>query len=86
MTQMLMQEHEAIRTLGSQLRSLAEGALKNGFDPSTWADFRNAAMDLTQSVTFHIQKEEMGLVGRLSFFVDPETDGQLAMRYAEYAG
>ena len=86
MTQMLMQEHEAIRTLGSQLRSLAEGALQNGFDGAAWTDFRNAAMDLTQSVTFHIQKEEMGLVGRLSFFVDPETDGQLAMRYAEYAG
>ncbi len=86
MTQMLIHEHEAIRTLGSQLRLLAEGALQSGFDESTWAAFRNAAMDLTASVMFHIQKEEMGLVSRLSFFIDSETDGQLAMQYAEYAG
>ncbi len=85
MTQMLIQEHEAIRTLGSQLRLLAEGALENGFDESTWSDFRNAAMDLTASVMFHIQKEEMGLVGRLSFFIDPETDAELSRRHAEYA-
>lgn len=84
MTQMLMQEHEAIRTLGSHLRVLAEGALESAFDETSWADFRNAAMDLTQSVTFHIQKEEMGLVGRLGFFLDPETDRQLALKYAEY--
>ena len=85
MTQMLMQEHEAIRTLGSRVRTLAEGALKDGFDGASWADFRNAAMDLAGSVMFHIQKEEMGLVGRLGFFIDPSTDTRLAQQYAEYA-
>ena len=86
MTQMLIQEHEAIRTLGSKLRLLAEGALESGFDEASWSAFRNAAMDLTASVMFHIQKEEMGLVSRLSFFIDPETDAELSMRHVEYAG
>jgi iron-sulfur cluster repair protein YtfE (RIC family) len=85
MTRMLIQEHEVIRTLGSQLRMLAEAALANGFDEATWSDFRTAAMDLAASVTFHIQKEEMGLIGRLSFFVDPGTDHRLAQQHAEYA-
>jgi hemerythrin-like domain-containing protein len=85
MTRMLMQEHEAIRTLGSRVRVLATGALDNGFDGASWAEFRDAAMDLGGSVMFHIQKEEMGVVGRLSFFVDPATDSRLAQQYAEYA-
>jgi hemerythrin-like domain-containing protein len=85
MTRMLIQEHEVIRTLGSQLRYLAEAALANGFDEAAWSDFRNTAMDLAASVTFHIQKEEMGLIGRLGYFVDPATDHRLAQRHAEYA-
>ncbi len=86
MTRMLKHEHEAIRAFGSRVRHLAEVALGDGFDTAAWTDFRAAAMDLVQSTTFHIQKEEMGLVGRLGFFVDADTDRQLTQRYLGSVG
>jgi len=84
MTRLLIQEHEGIRPLAETLRSLSATALENGCDDDTWRKFRYAAMDLVHAVMFHIQKEEMGLIQKLGFFIDRDTDKALSARYAEY--
>lgn len=82
-TRLLIQEHEGIRPLAETLRSISARVLENGCDDGTWRDFRYAATDLLHAVMFHIQKEEMGLIQKLGFFTDRDTDATLSARYAE---
>ncbi len=84
MTRLLIQEHAGIRPLAETLRTLSATVLENGCDDDTWRKFRYAAMDLVHAVMFHIQKEEMGLIQKLGFFTDRDTDKSLSARYAEY--
>lgn len=84
MTQMLTDEHNAIRPLADRLGTIARDALSRGFDASTWDEFLELARELVEREMFHIQKEEMGLVHGLSHVLDPETDRDLSMKYAEF--
>lgn len=81
MTAMLIREHKAIRPLAERVRALAARSLDEDLDASSWGEFRDAAMDLIQSVLFHIQKEEMGLLKQMPFLIDPDVDRALAGRY-----
>lgn len=84
MVQMLTYEHKAIRPIAQRLRELAAGALEPGFGAGEWDEFRTLARELIEREMFHIQKEEIGLVQGLSHVLDPEADGELSLRYAEY--
>lgn len=84
MVTLLTHEHQLIKPLGGGLAILAREALANGFDPTTWGEFRTQVIELMERESFHIQKEEMGLIRALGFFLDPETDRQLAERYADF--
>jgi len=86
MTEMLMQKHELIRPLAARIKELAVLALDGGLDDSTWGEFKTLGMELVEREMFHIQKEEMGLVQGLSYFLDPDTDRELSLRYAEVRG
>jgi len=86
MTEMLMQEHELIRPLAARIKELALQALDGGLDDTAWGDFKTLGMELVEREMFHIQKEEMGLVQGLSYFLDPDTDRELSLRYAEVRG
>lgn len=86
MTEMLMQEHALIRPLAARLKELALRALDGGLDAIAWGDFKTLGMELVEREMFHIQKEEMGLVQGLGYFLDPETDRELSLRYAEIRG
>lgn len=81
-----MQEHELIRPLAARIKELAVLALDGGLDDSTWGEFKTLGMELVEREMFHIQKEEMGLVQGLSYFLDPDTDRELSLRYAEVRG
>ena len=85
MTEMLIQEHNAIRPLAERLRLIAARALQDAFDKATWREFRETGMDLVPSVIFHIQKEEMGVIRGLDVLLDPATDKELAEPYAGLA-
>lgn len=80
-TAMLRGEHEVIRGLGQELRDLTERGLRSSFHPEGWTSFRELAADLIHIETFHIQKEEMGIISRLPLLVDAETGARLAERY-----
>jgi hemerythrin-like domain-containing protein len=84
--EMLIHEHEVIRPIADTLIAGATAALADGFDLQSWGEFRLGVIDLMERESFHIQKEEMGLVRSLAYFLEPEADGALALRYAEYAG
>ena len=80
---MLTQEHTAIKPIASRLEAIASHALTHGFNEATWAEFRLQVIELMERESFHIQKEEMGLVRGLLHFLEPEQDLDLARQYDE---
>ena len=84
---MLTEEHEIIRPLARELAQEAATALAGaGFLPQSWQEFHDRASELCERETFHIQKEEMGLIGALRFLLDADTDTRLAELYVAEAG
>lgn len=83
-TQALIQEHDAVRTLAAAFRDVAERARCETLDAEAWGEFRYAAMDLVPSVLFHIQKEEMTVIRQLRVLLPAEVDRDLAERHAGF--
>lgn len=83
MANLLTHEHAAIKPLARRLEALADAALTDGFTAATWGEFRVQVIELMEREAFHIQKEEMGMVRALGYFLDPERDRELARRYDE---
>ncbi len=81
--QHLRGEHQAMLPLGVAVAQMAREAIENGFDEQTWPPFRNTAGELIERMFAHIQKEEMALLPALEDLLDPETDMELATRYAD---
>jgi hemerythrin-like domain-containing protein len=81
MADMLTREHAAIKPIAIRLKAVAAHALKHGFNALTWGEFRTSVIDLMDREAFHIQKEEMGLVRVLAYFLDDAQDAALAKRY-----
>lgn len=79
MVDMLTAEHAAIRPLAEEVRAAIDRALAAGaFDPAEWPGFESAARELIDRETFHIQKEEMGLLGALAQVLEADIDRRLA--------
>jgi hemerythrin-like domain-containing protein len=83
MTSFLAQEHAMIRPVAQELGTLARAALKDGFTPDSWKQFHSLGLEMVEREIFHIQKEEMGLLSAIAALLDPMTDGELAMKFAE---
>ncbi len=81
MADMLTGEHAAIKPLANRLKAIAAHALRHGFNALTWGEFRTSVIDLMDREAFHIQKEEMGMVRVLAYFLDDAQDAALAERY-----
>lgn len=78
----LREEHAVLLPLGKQVSDLAKSALENGFSDTQWATFRPLAGELIERMLSHIQKEEMALLPMLEDLLDPETDMELSVNYA----
>ena len=85
MTDMLIHEHDGVRAMADDLRALAVAALDRGFDAAGWRAFRDLAADFAASVTFHIQKEEMGVVRQVGMVLGAEANRELGKVYAGFA-
>jgi len=79
----LRDEHAAILPLGKEVAQRAARALKDGFSPTEWGDFRTITGELIERMFAHIQKEEMALLPMLEELLDSETDMKLATSYGE---
>ena len=83
-TNMLFDEHEAIRSLVSSLRPLTADALAAGFKQDKWTIFFSLLADLASLIIFHIQKEEMGVISRLPMLLGPEGCEEMAAAYTAF--
>lgn len=82
MVDMLEGEHEIIRPLAARVRALCLSAVAEGrFDPQSWEMLTALGDELVERETFHIQKEEMGLLGALSQVLSADEDRALAARH-----
>jgi hemerythrin-like domain-containing protein len=81
MAGLLIDEHETLREVAAELLPLAR-ALQAG-DAGADAGFRRVALELVERMVAHIQKETMGLLPMLDDLLDEQTDGELALAYAQ---
>ncbi len=84
MVDVLIVEHEAVRVIAGPLRDAAEAALRAGFTSDGWRAFREGVFDLVASVSFHIQKEELGVIRQLATVLGAEADRELGALYASF--
>lgn len=82
MVDMLTGEHEDIRPLAQAVREGCQQMLGGVLADAEWRVFRETARDLIERETFHIQKEEMGLLAALAQILDADADAALAERHA----
>ena len=82
MAELLVQEHEAIREVASELLPLAQSAATGPLDDAQWADLKRLSMEMVERQVAHIQKETMALLPMLEDLLDEETDRELAFSYA----
>ncbi len=85
MVDMLQAEHESIRPLAQAVRAaiavfLDQGTISDG----SWGTFRKAARDLIEQETFHVQKEEMGLLAALAQIFEAAEDASIAGHHPKH--
>ena len=73
--ELLSEEHEAIRAAGRRFIALVK---ENPAD----ATLKALALELAERLVSHVQKEEMSMLPALDDLLDDETDGALALQYA----
>lgn len=87
MVDMLSAEHEDIRALAQDIRAMISGFLEEPtITPDRWTTFRTTARDLIDMETFHIQKEEMGLLAALPQVLSAQDDATIAVRHTKHSG
>jgi hemerythrin-like domain-containing protein len=84
MVEVLVMEHDSVRAIVVPLRASAEAALADGFTKATWSTFRDGVFDLINSVSFHIQKEELGVIRQLATVLGVDADRDLGRLYATF--
>lgn len=77
----LTDEHGVMRPLGMRVAELARTAAAQGFDATTWDEFRHLGQQYSQGMLGHVQKEEMALLPLIEEMMDAETESRL---YEEY--
>lgn len=85
MVEMLQAEHEDIRALAQDLRALIGAFLDDApVSVDHWTQFRTTARDLIDMETFHIQKEEMGLLAALPQVLNDADDAAVAAAHPKH--
>lgn len=82
MTELLGDEHAAIREVAAELLPLAHAARAGTLGDAGWPELRRGTLEFVERQVAHIQKETMGLLPLLDDLLDDETDRELAFAYA----
>lgn len=77
---LLLEEHETIRSVAADLLPLARTAAT--LDDAGWSDLRRHALEMAERLRAHIDKETMALLPTLDDLLDEDTDRELAFAYA----
>ena len=78
---LLVEQHDQIRPVGTRLAVLARDALGNGFSSASWAEFSALADEYVDRLGTHAQLEEATMVPLLDDILEPEQDNELAETY-----
>jgi iron-sulfur cluster repair protein YtfE (RIC family) len=84
MVDVLVMEHDAVRAIALPLRAAADAALAGAFTAESWQPFRDGLFDLVNSVSFHIQKEELGVIRQLRTVLGADAERELGTLYAGF--
>jgi len=86
MADLLTSDHDIIRPLARRLCELNRTAVEAGsFSDDAWTEFRDLGRELIDRQTFHVQKEEMGMLTVLTQVLNDEQDVSLSGLYMESA-
>lgn len=82
MVELLAEEHVTLRAAWPVIADVCQKSIDGQASPEEWRKFRDVAGDFAQTLTGHIHKEEMGLLGALETMLDDAVDQDAAMTYA----
>jgi len=80
---LMCEEHDAIRDVVSELLPLVRDLAGGRIDEESWDRLRMVTLELVERQVSHIQKETMAVLPMLEDVLDPDSDAELALGYAE---
>ncbi|MDP3084852.1 MAG: hemerythrin domain-containing protein [Rubrivivax sp.] len=81
-TELLTEEHDAMREVAGEILPLARAAADGTLDDAQFDALRRGALEMVERQVAHIQKETMALLPMLDDLLDDDTDRELAFAYA----
>lgn len=79
---LLAEEHVTIRAVAQRLAELLRDALGGGLAPPQWQTLKTLALEFSERLAAHAQKEDGALLPVLEQLLDEETDRALFGAYA----
>ena len=79
---LLAEEHASIRAVAQQLLQLLRGALAQAPAPAQWQLMKTLALEFSERLGSHAQKEDGALLPVLENLLDEDTDRELFGAYA----
>lgn len=74
LSDLLTDEHRAIRRLGDQVQTAAKAVKEDGLSADSWDAFRHPAAEFGERLSAHASMEEVGLVSLLDDCIDDDQD------------
>ena len=82
LAQLLKEEHATIRAVAQPLAALLRQGLGEGLAPQQWQTMKTLALELSERLGSHAQKEDGALLPLLDNLLDEDTDRELFAAYA----
>jgi iron-sulfur cluster repair protein YtfE (RIC family) len=79
---LLNEEHVTIRAVAQPLAGLLRRALGEGLQPQQWQTMKTLALEFSERLASHAQKEDGALLPLLDNLLDEDTDRELFGAYA----
>jgi len=79
---LLNEEHVTIRAVAQPLAALLRQALAGGLQPQQWQSLKTLALEFSERLGSHAQKEDGALLPLLDNMLDEDTDRELFGAYA----
>jgi len=79
---LLNEEHVTIRAVAQPLAGLLRKALGEGLQPQQWQGMKTLALEFSERLSSHAQKEDGALLPVLDNLLDEDTDRELFGAYA----
>jgi len=79
---LLNEEHDTIRAVAQPIAALLRQALAGGLQPQQWQTLKTLALEFSERLGSHAQKEDGALLPLLDNLLDEDTDRELFGAYA----